>query len=377
METLKIYLDSVFAAAPDSEDVRRVKAELLANMEEKYHELKTNGVSENEAIGAVISDFGNVDELFAEMGITPAVSGDASMAASAGGTTTNANAAPTYSLLSKTQITAFIETSKQSARGIGLGVLLCIMGVAQLILVGSFSNWFSQGEAILVEESSTGNIVVTVPESAQIFSPDFASLSVVLLFLFIIPAVGLFIHHGMKLSHFEDINEGRFRLDVGQRAQLKMTADELRSQDSRKVITGVTLILLGVVAIVLGGFMQSALSPGTNVIPQIQTIAVISLLLAIGISVRMFIVHFMYRGAYDKLLQRGDYTPENRKNDTIVGAIASFYWPLAVVVYLGWSFAFGAWHISWIIWPIAGVLFGGIAAFIPEARKAAQNNWDV
>ncbi|MEG2642079.1 MAG: permease prefix domain 1-containing protein, partial [Eubacterium sp.] len=63
METLLNYLDNLFASLPDTEDVRRAKADLQDSMEERYNELKAAGKSENEAIGTVISEFGNIDEL--------------------------------------------------------------------------------------------------------------------------------------------------------------------------------------------------------------------------------------------------------------------------------------------------------------------------
>lgn len=47
---------------------------------------------------------------------------------------------------------------------------------------------------------------------------------------------------------------------------------------------------------------------------------------------------------------------------SIVGVIASFYWPILVAIYLGWSFISNDWGSSWVIWPIGAVLFGAIAA---------------
>ena len=333
METLKLYLDSVFAAAGDTEEVRRVKAEMLDNMEDKYHELKASGASENEAIGAVIADFGNVDEIFVEMGIagagTTGVNSDAS-GANADASSAADNAAPIYPLLASTQIDNFIDATKRSAQGISLGILLIFLGAIQLVLnpvIGFIS----------------------------------ANLSAAILFLFIMPAVGLFIHNGMRLSPFKDIEEGHFRLDAGKQVQLKIAADKLRSYDSRKTITGVFIIFAGVAALLFGNSFP---------IPHGSFITVAVLLIAVAIAVRIFIIHFMECGAYDKLLQRRDYAPERRKSDTMIGAVAAFYWPLVVAIYLGWSLAFDAWDISWIIWPVAGVLFGGIAAFIPEFRKA-------
>ena len=63
METIKVYLDNMFLSIPDSEQVRRVKSELYDMMEDKYRELRNEGKPENEAVGIVISEFGNLEEL--------------------------------------------------------------------------------------------------------------------------------------------------------------------------------------------------------------------------------------------------------------------------------------------------------------------------
>ncbi len=38
-------------------------------MEDKYHELRNNGKSDNEAVGQVIAEFGNLEELGDQLGI--------------------------------------------------------------------------------------------------------------------------------------------------------------------------------------------------------------------------------------------------------------------------------------------------------------------
>ena len=42
-------------------------------MEDKYNELIAEGVSENTAVGTVISEFGNLDELAEDLGLTKEV----------------------------------------------------------------------------------------------------------------------------------------------------------------------------------------------------------------------------------------------------------------------------------------------------------------
>ena len=63
METIRNYLETMFANMPNTPEVRRAKDELLQMMEDKYNELKSEGKTENEAVGIVISEFGNIDEL--------------------------------------------------------------------------------------------------------------------------------------------------------------------------------------------------------------------------------------------------------------------------------------------------------------------------
>ncbi|MCL2870926.1 MAG: permease prefix domain 1-containing protein [Coriobacteriia bacterium] len=341
METIKLYLDSIFAAAPDTDEVRRVKFELLDNMEEKYHELRSSGVSDNEAIGAVISDFGNVDELFAEIGITSASSAASDPASSGSSASVSATdaAASNYPSLTEAEVNVFLDTYRQSSKGIALGVLLCVMGVISLI--------------------GTSSLIPGMH----------GSLAVALMFLFAIPAVGLFIFYGMRLSNFEDIDEGRFHLGAGQRVRIKMKKDGSVSRDTLRAIVAVAAIMMAFVLLMLSPWLADSL-PTLNA-STISIPALLLLLLTGGIAAGVFIITGMEHASYDKLLQRGDYEPAKRKSDTIVGAIAAFYWPLMVVIYLAWSFVFSAWHISWAIWPIAGILFGGIAAFIPEARKVA------
>ena len=65
METIKSYLETMFANMPNTPEVIRAKTELLGMMEDKYNELIQEGKSENEAVGTVISEFGNLDELAA------------------------------------------------------------------------------------------------------------------------------------------------------------------------------------------------------------------------------------------------------------------------------------------------------------------------
>ncbi len=69
MDTIMNYLENMFASMPKSKQMQQLKDDLLVHMEDKYQELKRAGKSENEAIGVVIAEFGNMEEIMDEFGI--------------------------------------------------------------------------------------------------------------------------------------------------------------------------------------------------------------------------------------------------------------------------------------------------------------------
>lgn len=73
MDQIKSYVDAMFAGLPNTEAVAEMKQNILGNMQERYQELLSEGKNENEALGAVIAQFGNMDEVKKELGIDDTV----------------------------------------------------------------------------------------------------------------------------------------------------------------------------------------------------------------------------------------------------------------------------------------------------------------
>jgi hypothetical protein len=67
MKTIRDYLDTLFLNVPKTPETIKAKEDLVAIMEDHYYELIDQGKSEHEAIGAVISEFGSIDELLQEL----------------------------------------------------------------------------------------------------------------------------------------------------------------------------------------------------------------------------------------------------------------------------------------------------------------------
>ena len=70
MDVIIAYLETMFSPYPPSPRLDEAKAELRAMMEDAYSSLISEGKSHNEAVGQVITEFGNLDELAETLGIS-------------------------------------------------------------------------------------------------------------------------------------------------------------------------------------------------------------------------------------------------------------------------------------------------------------------
>ena len=82
----------------------------------------------------------------------------------------------------------------------------------------------------------------------------------------------------------------------------------------------------------------------------------------IGIATQFYIIAGIRWATYQKLLQEKDYSKEVKQKNKATSGISTAYWLIVTASYLGISFSNDNWRDSWIIWPVAGVLYGAIIA---------------
>lgn len=317
METILSYLDNMFLNMPKTADVLRAKEELASMMEDKYNELMAEGKKENEAVGIVISEFGNLDELAEELGISGSINSNKVYEEEA-------------KWVSREETEEYMATAEKTNKWIALGVLLCIWSPVLLLLCGG------------LEE----NFMLT----------DFQVVcyGLVPLFLLIGIAVAIFIYNGVKMEKFEYLKKENIQLDTYLRKSLMQMDEEAKTSQTGKEIVGILFCIFSVIPVIVIGSMTDN--------DLFGALSVIMLLFSVGIGVTILIISNSKKECLKVLLQQGDYTKRSKKKNKIIDIIASIYWPIVTVIYLAWSFTTMQWGISWIVWPIAGVLFGAIAA---------------
>jgi len=78
MDAIDTFLDAMFVPYPATPRLLEAKGELRAMMEDAYADAIGRGKTHNEAVGQVITDFGNLEELAPALGILPDIRSAAS-----------------------------------------------------------------------------------------------------------------------------------------------------------------------------------------------------------------------------------------------------------------------------------------------------------
>ena len=117
---------------------------------------------------------------------------------------------------------------------------------------------------------------------------------------------------------------------------------------SRLLVFGIMLCVISAIPLLI--IMLTKYSNNTDVLP---VVGVAGLLVLVAVGVKMIVLTCIRHDGYDKLLEEGDFTRMNKK----AGKYDGIYWAIVLVIYLGWSFVTNRWEMTWIVWPIAGVLY--------------------
>lgn len=320
MNIIKNYLDNMFLGLPETEDVNRAKKELLAMMEDKYNELKNSGKTENEAIGIVISEFGNLDELAETLGIKEALENK-----------------PDINHVSYEEAENYIEDSKNISPKTALGVFLCIMSPTILLL--------------LLGLNESGFI--------QIKEERLVAAGLAALIALVAAGVSYFIRYSSKLEKYEYLEKSVFELDYSTEQMVRNVMAQYEHSYKSTVNTSVILYIFSALPIIL--------TPLLFEIDELTIISVAVTLTIVAFATYNLISKGGIKEACDVLLQQGDYSVETKSNKTWQ-LISKVFWLAIVAVYLAYSFITNKWGISWVIWPVAGIMYTIISIVAQEKQ---------
>lgn len=180
--------------------------------------------------------------------------------------------------------------------------------------------------------------------------------SLVFLLVLVAIAVYLFVNYGIRDASMQHLEKESFETEYGVSGMVRERRKQYEPAFTRNIAIGVVLCILSVIPAIMAGVMEADDST--------SGMSVGILLIIVSIGVNILIPAGMIKSSYDTLLQEGEYTKEEKhlkkKTDDFSGA----YWCFVVATYLGWSFWTNNWKMTWIIWPVAGVLYAAVLGIV-------------
>lgn len=221
----------------------------------------------------------------------------------------------------------YLDMKSKGSRIVANATSLCILSPVPLIVLGTMTE-----DHILI------------------------GFSLVLLLVLVAIAVYLFVNYGLRESHMQHLEKEIFETEYGVSGMVRERRDKYEPTFTRNIAIGVVLCILSVIPTIMAGVME--------VEDYMSGISVGLLLIIVSIGVNILIRAGMIKSSYDTLLQEGEYTIEEKHLKKKTDAFSGAYWCLMVAIYLGWSFWTNNWKFTWIIWPVAGVLYAAVLGLV-------------
>lgn len=308
MNAIQQHIDIMFKDLPETNEIKRIKNDIYLNAMDRYDELRAQGKSDSEALGTIIIEIGERDVLLEEFGYDK----DQDL--------------HQYSVSTLEDVRNYLAVYKNESTKIASGVLLILLGAGATPTLDTF---------------------------------NLARIGVILLILSVAIAVGLFIMSGFRLDELENRmadEDVLFYLADDDYWTVESSYRDFQERERYRVPVGVMLCILAVIPIIMLQFF------GNEIL--VQRYGVFLMLFMVGLGIFNFIKYGMGTSAYQKVLNIGEYSVEEKQFQKRIEPIAGIYWLIVTLIYFVWSFVMMAWHVSWIIWPIAGVLWSIVSLLI-------------
>lgn len=237
--------------------------------------------------------------------------------------------------------TEYMDKIKCVSKKIATAVSICVLSPIVLILLAGMSE---TTDYHITEELAAG-------------------IGFCVLLVMVAAAVLVFVLEGMRISKYDFLEKETLSLQYGVEAVVNRRKESFEQAYRLSVAVGVIMCILAVIPLVCAGAFGAS--------DFICILCVCFLLVIVSAAVFLFVSNGMVYGSYQKLLQEADYSPMEKAFSKKESPFFGAYWCIATAVYLGWSFMYNNWEISWVVWPVAGVLF---VPYIAIVRAIAKTN---
>lgn len=241
--------------------------------------------------------------------------------------------------VSMEEASEFLRLKEYFAPRIALGVMLCILSPVLLIVLGGGSEY---GWISITDQQATGIGLIT-------------------LFILVGAAVALFVHAGIKLSKYDYMEKCPIDTAYGIKGMTTERKERFKDTFTRSLVIGIVLCVISVIPLFLAMAVNLA-----DTHWGVLTIGLLLVMVAIGVFliVRVCVIN----GAYQMLLEEGDYTRASKARSGKFGWVAGAYWLIVTAIFLIHGFTVNFAN-TWIIWAVAGIVFAVLMMILNTFTK--------
>ena len=238
---------------------------------------------------------------------------------------------PPLRKVSMEEANSFLEKNEKHSIRTAIGVALCILCVLPMILLETLGD--------------TGDVI-----------------GVVLMFVLIAAGVALFIISGQNMKPYEYLEKEGIDTEYGISGMVKDKKSKFASKHTLSIVIGVVLFILAVIPFIV---CEAVLEKSSN--SDVIGAAVFFPMIAVGVA--MIVRSSIIMGGYNKLLEEDSFTREKKSRSHRPSPAMTVYWCSVTALYLALSFLTDRWDITWLIWPIAGILTPVVLILFPNKEK--------
>lgn len=247
---------------------------------------------------------------------------------------------------------SFLSLVRGLAGRIALAAGLCVFSPIPMIVMSGLAEYGPEEghRAIRLSEDMAGG------------------LGMVILLVLVAIGVAVLVLGDMRTEKYRYLEKESLALQYGVEGIVRKRKEDFAARYRFCIVAGVTLCIIGVVPLM----MAAAFSAGDLV----YIYCVAGLLLLVAVAVVLFVWAGSIQGSFDKLLQEGDYTVEEKALHRKTSFFPGVYWCLVTALFVGLGLYLDEWMHTAFIWPVAALLFVAIQYIVKEVAKSRLEKRD-
>jgi len=237
------------------------------------------------------------------------------------------------------QAAAYVEGKVAASWLTTKGAVLCICSAVPMFFLMALVN----ANRIAIEEDVAG------------------AIGVIFILALVVWAIGYFIKTNQYEREISLIEDQKVELSYGVYSAYQAKQKSYRPTYNSRLSAGIFFFIFSFAPLILvASFYESS---------ALVLLMLVVLLVSISVGIYLVVPASAKYEAYTNILKDSEVETLKTRRAKRAEKLAAFYWPLVTAIYLGWSFWTMNWGITWIIWPVSGVLFGACVGLVELLQK--------